>query len=186
MKKPVTRPTRKRVVCTGHGPIFFGPQYRSPWEDVWVRWRRGKPSAGPGHVGPCLQSANELRAEIRMHEDIRNRPDDADLRIKGLSWSSSTFAERQGWYRTDDAVAEQVLGELETQPYADDGDKWPSAKSKPSLANIYTKANGIDRAEAERMLAYYLEKHYGLRNVRFVWKRPAYCVTPMGFGEYGG
>jgi hypothetical protein len=36
---------RKRIVAVCYGPIAFGPQYRSPWEDVWIRWK-----AKPGDV----------------------------------------------------------------------------------------------------------------------------------------
>lgn len=169
------RAQRKRVVCIGHGPIFFGPHHKSPWEDVWLRWHKGKPSRGMARAAPTLECAAELRAELEMNEEIRRKPISHD----------STAEERQAWYREEDAVYAAQLKELETQPYSSDTDFAPKSwDNRPALGTVVTKANGIDRAEAERMLAYYLGRHYGLRNVKFVWKRPDFCVQPAGFGNY--
>jgi hypothetical protein len=90
--------------------------------------------------------------------------------------TETEIAERQTWYREDDADAREVLAELATADYVYRG-------VGPRL-NIYTKAKGIDRAEAERMLAFWMLKEHGIRNPKFVWNRPEFIVEPMGFGDY--
>jgi hypothetical protein len=37
--------------------------------------------------------------------------------------------------------------------------------------NVYTRAETIDRAEAERMLACLMERRYGIRHPKFRWQR---------------
>lgn len=83
-------------------------------------------------------------------------------------------------YRTrprfdDIAHDEAMLAALERSPYAADDYDPP---------NVYTRANGINRAEAERMLAFLLERRHGVKNPRVEWKKTDFCVTPTGFGDY--
>jgi hypothetical protein len=78
-------------------------------------------------------------------------------------------------YATDVAHDEAMLDALERAPNA--VDDWDPP-------NVYTRAVGIDRAEAERMLAFLLERRYGVLNPKFDWKRPDVCISPTGFGDY--
>jgi hypothetical protein len=50
--------------------------------------------------------------------------------------------------------------------------------------NVYTRALGIDRAEAERMLVFLLERRFGVRNPKFERRKTDFCITPTGFGDY--
>jgi hypothetical protein len=78
-------------------------------------------------------------------------------------------------YRDSIATLKAALSTLEHAPYARDDSEYP---------NIYTRAMGIDRAEAERMLAWFLEEKYGVKHPKFLWKRPTLVVVPTGFGAY--
>lgn len=113
-----------------------------------------------------------------MHEDIRNREDSDETNVNDRlrPARTSTKAERQSWYREDDADAQRILTELETQDFACDGEG--------GALQIYTKANGIDKREAERMMGWWLENKYHITAPKFCWKRPRCFVTPMGFGNY--
>jgi hypothetical protein len=74
----------------------------------------------------------------------------------------------------DDAETRRILAILERQPvWFDPND----ALTHKNIPNIYTSAEWIDRAEAERMLRYYLAS-MGYHNVRFNWKRPDFVVNP--------
>ena len=70
---------------------------------------------------------------------------------------------------------EAMLAALEVSPHAADDCDPP---------NVYTRANGINRAEAERMLAFWLERRRGIKNPKFGWRKTDFCVTPTGFGDY--
>ena len=143
---------RKRIVAVCYGPIAFGPQYRSPWEDVWIRWK-AKPGRRLYYAAPTLICRAELLADLKWtRERQRKRPQLADI--------------------THD---EAMLAALEVSPYAADDCDPP---------NVYTRANGISRAEAERMLAFLLERRHGIRNPKFHWRKTGFCITPTGFGEY--
>jgi hypothetical protein len=71
---------RKRIVAVCYGPIAFGPQYRSPWEDVWIRWK-AKPGRRLYYAAPTLICRAELLADLKWtRERNRLRPELADSR----------------------------------------------------------------------------------------------------------
>lgn len=70
---------------------------------------------------------------------------------------------------------EAMLAALEVSPHAADDYDPP---------NVYTRARSINRAEAERMLAFLLERQHGIKNPKFEWKKTNFCITPTGFGGY--
>ena len=207
---------QKRIRCFGHGPIFTGPQYKSPWEDVWLRWK-GKPGRAVYHAAPCLQCSAEIQPELDLHQQIRDRDDDVLDGVLAEDWEKTgedfamvgndlravadfgepqvitrtfrqvfdlpktTKKERASWYLEDDARMRAALKVLETQPYYVDP-PWPGQDKH--LETVYTNAKGIDRAEAERMLAFYLAEVFGVKNPKFVWDRPEIIIMPTGFGNY--
>lgn len=171
---------RKRIRCFSNFPLGQYPDAKIPWEDVYLRWK-GKPGRKRYYSGPCLECKAEVLQDLKMHEDIRNRPDtgevnelDPILRPARVA----TWEERQTWYREDDALYARVLQELETQEFAHYGN------DERGALTIVTSAKGIDKREAERMLAWYLEKVHGIRNPKFCWTRPKFVITPVGFGSY--
>jgi len=145
---------RKRVIATCYGPIAFGPHYKAPWEDVWLRWK-GKPGRRSYFSGPTLICRAELVADLERHRKRRKK--------------------RPKSYATDIAHDEAILQALEDSRYA--VDDWDPP-------NVYTRAIGLDRAEAERMLVFLLERRYGVMNPKFEWKKTDFCITPTGFGDY--
>jgi hypothetical protein len=169
---------RKRVQCFADFPFAQYPNARVPWDDVYLRWK-GKPGRRVYRGAPCLECEAEVHADLKIHEDIRNREDDEELNALDPIFRparTTTKAERQTWYRDEDATYQQVLKDLETQEFACHGEG--------AGLHIYTKAQGINKREAERMLAWWLERTHGIRNPKFVWNRPKFWVTPVGFGEY--
>lgn len=144
---------RKHVMAICYGPIAFGPHYKSPWEDVWLRWK-GKPGRRRYYTAPTLICRAELIADLERHRERQKK--------------------RPKLYVTDIAHDEAILRALECSPHA--VDDWDPP-------NVCTRAIGIDRAEAERMLAFLLERRYGVLNPKFEWKRTDFCITPTGFGD---
>ena len=63
---------RKRIVAICYGPIAFGPQYRSPWEDVWIRWK-AKPGRRLYYAAPTLFT-NALHPFIRASGRVTGLP----------------------------------------------------------------------------------------------------------------
>ena len=176
---------RKRILCFCHFPFAQYPDAKVPWDDVYLRWK-AKPGRRVYRAAPCLVCKAEVLADLKMHEEIRN---EKTIRVWSLTaedgfgskqseepLSEEVIAEHQTWYREDDARYRQVLEDLETQEFAMIG-------GEPGLT-LYTSAKGINRREAERMLAWWLYGTQGFANPKFVWKKPKYIVEPMGFGDY--
>jgi hypothetical protein len=168
---------RKRIRCFADFPFAQYPDARVPWDDVYLRWK-GKPGRTVYRAAPCLECDAELKVELKIHEDIRNREDTDEVNVLDSlrPARTTTKEERQSWYRDEDATYQRVLKDLETVNYAESGEG--------AGLCLYTKAAGINKHEAERMLAWWLNKTHGIRNPKFVWNRPKIIVTPMGFGEY--
>jgi hypothetical protein len=88
------------------------------------------------------------------------------------------FESQEAIARADPLYADEAAGhvrirqQLETAPYVIDDIEPP---------NIYARKATIDRAEAERMLAFLLEQRYGIRNPKFRWKSRArgWRLTPV-------
>jgi hypothetical protein len=151
--------SRKRIQCFADFPFAQYPDAKVPWDDVYLRWK-GKPGRRVYRAAPCLECEAELKMDLKIHEDIRQRYN----------------GEHDDWYRKEDADYQRVLAELAVADYA--------ASGEGAGLCIYTKSHGIDKHEAERMLAWWLNRTHGIRNPKFVWNRPKFIVTPMGFGEY--
>ena len=111
----------KRVLAVCYGPIAFGPHYKSPWEDVWLRWK-GKPGRRRYYSAPTLICRAELVADLEHHRDRHKK--------------------RPELYAGDIAHDEAMLLALERSAHV--VDDWDPP-------NVYTRAVGIDRAEAERI-----------------------------------
>lgn len=181
---------QKRIRCYCHGPIAFGSRYKSPWEDVWLKWK-GKPGRAVYRAAPTLMCRQEIVADMEMHEHIRADRQGHKMSLgpsNGFSseaqWTHSELSEaewqeKQSRYRDDDEECHGLLAQLDRQQFVING--------AGSLASVYTNANGIDRAEAERMLAYFLRDQYDIHNPKFVWDKPDRelgAIMPHSFGDY--
>lgn len=167
--------SRKHIRCFADYPFAQYPDTKVPWDDVYLTWK-GKPGRKTYRASPCLECDAEVKMDLKMHEEIRNREGEWNALDSLRTAPRATKEERQSWYREDDAVYMQVLKDLETSEFAESG--------KGAGLCIYTKSVGINKREAERMMAWWLEKHYGIRNPKFVWNKPKTIITPMGFGSY--
>ena len=108
-------------------------------------------------LGPCLECIDEVIFDLQMYRELQEKHPDLD-------------------YKWDIDYGEAILEELETNDYYCEMDS--------GCPSVVTKAKGIDRAEAERMLTFLLKKRFGIINPKFLWKKQDLCVTPMGFGNY--
>lgn len=145
---------KKEILLDCHGPIAVSPKYESPWEDVWLTFKR-RPNRVE-RLGPCLVSRANLEWELQGHREYFAEHPKAD-------WLHETLAQE-----------EAILARLREQPYV------LEPLSRPGIPNIYTRAASIDRAEAERMLAWYLAEAYDIREPKFRWKRPRVVIIPCG------
>ncbi len=112
---------------------------------------KGKPGRRSYYSAPTLICRAELVAKLERH---RSRRKYADAR------------------KADIAHDEAMLLALDRSPYV--VDDWDPP-------NVYTRALGMDRAEAEGMLTFLLERRYRVRNPKFQWKKADFCITPTGF-----
>lgn len=145
-------PKQKRVICRSHGAIAAGPQYHTHWEDVWLTWK-GKPGRRIYRAAPMIATRADLEAELWIDRDVQKKHPEHD-------------------YSDDIRLAEELLSKLDAAPFA--RDNW-------DCPNVYTNAEAIDRAEAERMLAWFLEDAHGVRNPKFAWKKPEVIVQGISF-----
>mgnify|MGYP000877351078 FL=1 len=159
LEEVIEEMSQKRIYCYSHGPLLY-PGCLVPWEDVWLRWK-GKPGRTVYHAAPCLECSAELEAEIKLHQLIRE---------------TNETARDENWYASDDAHYGRVLDALKTQEFVSSGEG--------AALTITTTARGISRQHAERMMAWWLEQEYGIKNPKFVWNKPEIVILPHGFGEY--
>lgn len=150
----------KRIQCFTNYPIGQYPHAKLPWEDVYLRWV-GKPGQTIYHAAPCLECAAELTVSLKMNAEIRAKYPDGHA---------------DDWYREDDARYLKALAVLEHFPYTFYGEG--------AGLTIVTKAQGFDKWEAERMLAWWLGVEHAIESPKFVWMRPKFVVCPTGFGNY--
>jgi hypothetical protein len=143
---------RKVVRCFGHGVIHAGPHYQTHWQDVWLRWK-GKPGQKVYRAAPCIVTRADLEADLVTDEVwAANYPE-------GHSFKEN--CKKQVEY------TKRMLAILDTQPFARDDYDCP---------NVYTNAEFIDRAEAERMLAWYLLDAHGVKNPKFDWEKADFII----------
>jgi hypothetical protein len=143
---------QKRVLCYSHGALAAGPHYQTHWEDVWLKWS-GKPGQRIYRAAPMIATRADLEAELWINRESQRKRPEHDYGDE---------------IRSDEAL----LAELDRGPYARNDWDCPS---------VYTNAAAIDRAEAERMLAWFMESAHGVRNPKFVWIKPEVYVQGVSF-----
>lgn len=152
----------KKVYVSSHGPLALGGTVG--WEDVWLRVCSGKRTL---RLAPCLMSREDLRSTLHIYERIANDPD----------------AATREFHRQESLVLAALLQQLDSDGYVVGSAPRTTRRGRDpgrafALADVYTKAAWVDRAEAERMLDHYLGV-IGLRGCRYKWKRPAFVSTPV-------
>lgn len=151
---------RKHIRVRCYGPIAVDKSYESPWEDIWLRWRDRPGRARKATVTICGRGNLENDIDIQekcLADAVREKKDyatecAADLaKLRGLL-AKLTTPESTALYPHDD----------------DDG-----------CPDIYCGKEMLTRAEAERVMAQWLEQKHGLRNLKFCWRRPRYMVVSV-------
>lgn len=143
---------RKRIYCSCHGAIAAGPQYRTHWEDIWLKWQ-AKPGRQWYYAAPMVGTRADLEAESWLSIEVQRKHPEHD-------------------YREDITYNERMLAALDSAPFARDTHECP---------NVYTNAKYIDRAEAERMLTWFLLDAHGIANPKFVWKKATAFAHSVSF-----
>lgn len=154
---------RKIVVVKSHGPLSYSKTVAIGWEDVWLRLHLGRRSL---KLGPCLVSREHLRSDIAIAEKIAQKP----------SASTRELHEKQG------EELRALLEKLDASGYVVDHEPKTARRGADpghdfALANVYTHAAWIDRAEAERMLTSYLAA-LGVRDAVYKWKGSSFTAWP--------
>lgn len=147
--KKIRRLPRKRVLISCYGPIAFDKKYGSPWEDISIRYK--KRPGKPVNRWLTAISYDALLQDIEFEKElIGEYPEHEEAYTKQLRKLENI----QEKLKTDDIYYEDDEG------------------------NFYTTAKRITRAEAERLLDYFM-KINGFTNIKYVWKRPDFCVQPV-------
>jgi len=141
----------KKITIRCYGPIALNRKYKSPWEDFYLSWT-GKPGRKKYRLAPYLCSRPDIEWHHRRDLETQEKNEDADLGQRILQ----------------DTLILEALGK--GRIYIEDGDTY--------LPNVYTPAEFIDRAEAERLIAE-LMKLRGFDKIRCKWKRPKVIVIPV-------
>lgn len=146
-----------KMIC--FGPIAVGPQYESPWEDVWIEYHLGKKKVVK--EGPCIIGTYDLQSEINIQNKLsdslpsewRDKHIDDLLRIKSEFSRGNKFA----------------LQDLEM---------------KSDVPNIYVNTEWVTQKTAEEAIEWYLKKKGVLKGkARFNWRKPKdLVVTPTSIG----
>jgi|SRR5271170_5128329 len=154
---------RKVVRVKSHGPLSYSKNVEIGWEDVWLRLHSGR---RPLKLAPCLVSREHLRSDIALADKIAKDPE----------------AQTREEHAKEAAELRALLEKLDGAGYVVDHDpKTTRRGGEPgrdfALANVYTKSSWIDRAEAERMIEYYLAA-LGMRDCKCKWKGSRFMVWP--------
>jgi len=126
-----------KVIVNCFGPIAFGQDYQSPWEDVWLQWTT-KPGRRKIRWAPCLVSRSYANAAQEFDPDYYSQP------LQAVA-SGDIFI----------------------------------VDPKSETTEIFTPADYVDRAEAERMITTLVTAISGPQPVRFKWKRPKLFIQPV-------
>lgn len=147
-------PKGKLIHCRGHEPIFGDPLFKQPWTDVWIYWSC-KPGRRTEHIGPTLVSLPSAKQDLEITEACASKYPNLD-------------------YTADLARERTVIQALEAGAEM-------HYEANSHIPQITTSKDYIDRAEAERMLRFYLKEEHNLPVVRFKWHRPTrgLIVYPM-------
>lgn len=148
---------KKTIKLISYSPLRYGESVG--WDDMYLRFKMRRKTV---KLAPCLISREHLVSDIKMHERFANE-------------SNKFVAE----YQKDVANMQEMLRQVDSNGYAIDAK--PDSVFKPNkdfvLANVYTKANWIDKKESERMITWYLGE-FGLTNLnfRFDWIKEKFIV----------
>lgn len=153
---------QKRVHVVTHGPLAVYPTAEIGWEDVWLRVSSGRRTL---RLAPCLVSRKHLCSDIHL--------------TKKSVHETNEFGEHA---RAALIELNDMLTQIDAHGFAVDQKPKTTRRGRDpgrefAVANLYTRADWINKAEAERMIAFYLAT-LGLRNCVYKWKTPSFIAWP--------
>ncbi len=176
------RSCKKRVYVYCHHPIALGPEHKCGWADVWLRFYKRRV---PMRLAPTLVSRVDLLSKIRITKSIISDGEN------GIGWDCD-FARAMDLdappdpeeYRPRLVEEEALLARLDMEGFVVDHEPLPGKNPGRlfSLSNVYTKEEWLDRAEAIRMMDFYLAK-INIRGVTYKWNRPEFVAMPVTVGS---
>ena len=140
---------RKKVLVICYGPVAIGKQYESPWEDLTIRYKT-RPGKAINRWLTCV-SYNALLQDIEFEKEL-----------------ITEYPEHDESYTKVLLNLQDIVNKLEQNDiYCNEED-----------GDLYTKSENINRVECERMMNEFM-KIKGFSNIKYVWKRPDFCIQPM-------
>lgn len=152
-----------RMFC--HGPAALGPEYRSPWEDVWLQYKVRRRVV---KEGPCFMGLAALYSDIWIEREMLKKTGEMSKRKGCADWQEH-HEKRLNEYL-------EIKRHLETEPFY--CDNW-----ERSVNNIYIAGKSeIGRRDIEEATAWYLRKKGVLKSEpRFRWNKPDFIACPVSF-----
>jgi hypothetical protein len=150
---------RKRVRVKCYGAIALSPDYESPWEDVWVRWK-----TRPGHSTRWRVAT--VVGRVNLERDFK-------LASEGLAEAERDKDESlANDYREDVGFYGKVLRgiSLHGVEINEAGEGGP---------DIYVNKPMLNRADAEHALSEWLDRAYYIREPKFEWDRPKHAIVSV-------
>lgn len=146
------------VLCTG--PIAISRKYCCTWDDVWINWNVKPGRKNKKYLAPTLMSRTDIERDLENHkkefEELKEKESDDIVFIE-----------------TEIEYDKEILQEL------DKGNIFIQKDMDDLIPDVVSPKEYINKDEAERMLTKLLEEWFGLKNIRFKWKRPKLVVTPV-------
>jgi hypothetical protein len=151
---------RKHIRVHCYGPIAVSKDYESSWEDIWLRWKDR-----PGH-------ARKAMVTICGRANLEN---DIDIQRECLADATRDKKDYAHEFSAELATLRGVLDKLTTPESIA---VYPR-EAEDNCPDLYCGREMLTRADAERVMAWWLEKKHGVRNVKFCWRRPRYMVVSI-------
>lgn len=151
------------VTCTG--PIALSRKYSCIWEDVYINWNIKPGRKNKKYLAPTLMSRTDIERDIELLKK--------EQKSVGKSYGSNINLDEVELCEEDEIeYNKEILQEL------DKGNIFIQKDMDDSTPDVVTPKEYIDRDEAERMLTKLLEEWFGLKNIKFKWKRPNFVIIP--------
>jgi len=140
-----------RIFC--FGPVALSPEYESPWEDAWLRYKVKRKVI---QEGPCFIGRQALDADIWLERKmLKEYPDRRNNEQYGLDFLIS--------------VANLL----------DSGEGFFSDNWTSRLPNIYLNSPFLCRKNIEDATVWYLRQKGVLKSeARFRWNKPETIALP--------
>lgn len=142
---------KKKVYVRCYAPIAVDSSFSVPWCDVWLRFHDRRKTA---YKAPTLRSRLNLLSDLEINQEC-----------------AAEYPVHKSLYEDDIQKYNWILRFLESNPFYCD-------LFNVDQPDIFTAKDLIDRAEAERMIDWYL-RSLGFNGCVQKWKRPSCIVRPL-------